>query len=97
MKCPWNKDLLTAQRDQLVNRYLPEAQTGVGIFVVGWYPPELWAQGDYRRSRLKAPTAVHLMEVLSEQAIELSAAGLSIKTVVMTVPRPSPTEPLSRV
>lgn len=89
VKCPWNDGVLTDQRDQLASRYLPEAHTGTGLFVVGWYPMELWTAHDYRLSRLKVQTAEELEEVLSAQAEELSAVGVSVKAVILTVPRPA--------
>ncbi|MCA1702457.1 MAG: hypothetical protein LC808_03990, partial [Actinobacteria bacterium] len=89
VKCPWNDSILSDQRHQLADRYLPEAQTDTGLFVVGWYPLELWSPGDYRLGKLKARTRAELERVLWAQAAELSAAGASVKTVILTVPHPA--------
>jgi len=96
VKCPWNDGVLTDQQDQLAGRYMPEAQTGTGLFVVGWYPPELWSSGDYRRGKLKVRTSGELQRVLSKQAAELSAAGVFLKTVILIVPRPATRQVTSR-
>ncbi|MFG2544053.1 hypothetical protein ACGFOM_16600 [Streptomyces sp. NPDC048594] len=40
--------------EAMSGRYLPEAGTDVGIYIVGWYPIELWnATGDNRKTQAK--------------------------------------------
>ena len=89
VKCPWNSGLLTDQRGQLAARYLPEAQAGSGIYAVGWFPPELWFEGDYRKDNLAKPTAQELSDILSEQASEICKTGISVRTIVLVIPRPA--------
>ncbi|NGO13358.1 hypothetical protein G5C60_38625 [Streptomyces sp. HC44] len=43
VKGSWNPGLATSQAEQLAGRCFPEAMTDVGIYLVGWYPVELWA------------------------------------------------------
>ena len=49
VKGNWNPGLLTDQIDQLATRYLAEAATDHGLYVVGWYPVELWTTEGRRR------------------------------------------------
>lgn len=94
VKGSWNRDVLTAQRDQLALRYLPEAQTGVGLYVVGWYPKELWDPADYRRGRVAKATREELFAELSAQASEIrSTTAVVVTPVVLAVPRPAPNGP----
>ncbi|WP_206797168.1 hypothetical protein [Amycolatopsis sp. MtRt-6] len=43
IKGSWHTAVSTAQRDQLANRYLPAETTDAGVYVVGWYPIDLWS------------------------------------------------------
>jgi len=89
VKGSWNRDVLTAQHDQLARRYLPEAGTGTGLYVVGWYPTELWHESDYRRSQVRTPTSDELLRTLSAQAEVINRSeGLLVASVVLVVPRP---------
>jgi len=56
VKGSWNADLMTSQDEQLVSRYLPEVGADAGIYIVGWYPIELWDAPDYRRSTARKHT-----------------------------------------
>src|SRR5690349_6374434 len=55
VKGPWNRGLFEDQRTQLADRYLDEAASRIGIYVVGWFPLAHWtatAVTDGRRSRV---------------------------------------------
>jgi hypothetical protein len=90
VKCAWNQEVPTALRDQLAVRYLPEAQTSVGIYLVGWYPPDQWTdEGDYRRRRVKDLTAEILSETLNPQALDVAAElSVRITPLVIKISRP---------
>ncbi|WP_406362604.1 hypothetical protein OID55_35660 [Streptomyces sp. NBC_00715] len=90
VKGSWNPGLTTAQEEQLVGRYLPEAQTDVGIYLVGWYPVELWdAKGDSRRTQAKKQEHATLLADLQDQADHLAQAGsVHLRPMVITIPRP---------
>ncbi|MCI4044021.1 hypothetical protein [Streptomyces sp. TRM75563] len=90
VKGAWNDEVLTAQEEQLSGRYLPEARTDAGIFLVGWYPIELWdAVGDKRRTQAKKLAPDTLLSDLQTQATRLSqAASVHLRPLVLTVPRP---------
>jgi hypothetical protein len=90
VKGPWNKDLMADQRQQLAQRYLPEAQTSMGIYLVGWYPLDLWTdEKDYRRSRATMFDRSQLLADLQAQANSIRVE-LSMQTtpLLLDVPRP---------
>nr|BFE51183.1 hypothetical protein GCM10017745_46100 [Saccharothrix mutabilis subsp. capreolus] len=55
IKPTWNRDLLQSQEIQLVRRYLPEANTDTGIYLVGYYPLDQWTAQDYRKTHARKP------------------------------------------
>jgi hypothetical protein len=90
IKPTWNRDLTTSQETQLVRRYLPEANTDTGIYLVGHYPLDQWTAQDYRKTDAKkVPTDI--LTQLQDQARRLNRE-LSIHTTpfIMTIPRPQP-------
>jgi hypothetical protein len=92
IKGPWNKALMTDQQGQLAERYLPEANTRTGIYLIGWYPLHLWTDDiDYRRNRVKNLDRDKLAADLESQANQIHAE-LAVDTtpVLLTIPRPHP-------
>ncbi|MFJ5219997.1 hypothetical protein ACIP98_35550 [Streptomyces sp. NPDC088354] len=90
VKGAWNTGVSTAQEEQLAGRYLPEAGTDAGIYLVSWYPIDLWnATGDKRKTEAKKLNPDTLLADLQGQAARLSEAGsVHLRPVVITVPRP---------
>ncbi|MFF9000443.1 hypothetical protein ACF1GW_13680 [Streptomyces achromogenes] len=90
VKGSWNDEVPTAQAEQLAGRYLPKAGTDAGIYIVGWYPIDLWdATGDSRKTRAKKLQLDTLLVELQDQAASLSqAGGLHLRPMVINVPRP---------
>ncbi|XUM02945.1 hypothetical protein ACQ86F_05340 [Streptomyces venezuelae ATCC 10712] len=90
VKGSWNDEVPTAQREQLVGRYLPEAGTDAGIYIVGWYPIDLWtATGDSRKTQARKLQPDKLLVDLLDQAAILSQAGdVHVRPMVINVPRP---------
>ncbi|MEV4876860.1 hypothetical protein [Streptomyces cyaneofuscatus] len=90
VKGSWNDEVPTAQAEQLAGRYLPEAGTDAGIYIVGWYPIELWdATGDKRKTQAKKLQLDTLLVHLLDQASSLSQAGaVRVRPMVINVPRP---------
>ncbi|MFJ7063388.1 hypothetical protein ACIQVA_38015 [Streptomyces microflavus] len=81
----------SAQEEQLAGRYLPEAMTDVGIYLVGWYPLDLWTAeiGTSRRNAAKKWQASTLLAHLQEQAAELTLAEpIQLCPVVINIPHP---------
>lgn len=71
VKGAWNGDIKTAQRDQLAGRYLPEAATDQGLYVVAWFPLDLWSDHDYRRRQVPRIGAQGLRQKLKQQSEEI--------------------------
>lgn len=94
IKGSWHEAVLTAQRDQLANRYLPAEKTDAGVYVVGWYPIDLWTAQDSKpksnAKKLKGSEA--LLEALSDQAAEIfDDQGRRTLPYVLTIARAAPT------
>jgi hypothetical protein len=90
IKGPWNRELMTAQRDQLAKRYLPETNTDTGIYLVPWYSLDQWTdERDYRRARVRNLERDHLLRELQDQAREiLTELSSSIEVLLLDIPRP---------
>lgn len=90
LKGCWNRDIATAQETQLADRYLPKVTTDVGIYLVGWYPIELWdATRDPRKTQAKKSTRDTLLADLQGQGASLSKArAIQLRPMVITIPRP---------
>jgi hypothetical protein len=81
----WNKALESDQRSQLAERYLPEAQAGTGIYLVGWFPTELWSDiGDWRLTETRKITPADLDATLLEQA-QAILTELQVRTIPLRV------------
>lgn len=88
VKPTWNRDLLKSQETQLVRRYIPEANTDTGIYLVGHYPLEQWTAHDYRKiDARKVPQDVLVQ--LRDQARQLNDE-LNVHTTpfVLAISRP---------
>lgn len=94
LKGSWNDEVLTAQDDQLAARYLPEAKTNVGLYIVGWYPLDQWDSNDGPRKKAKRhKSAEELGQALRQQADEIrDDRALLVRPVVLTIPRPAPND-----
>ncbi len=90
VKGSWNKEVPTSQAEQLAGRYLPDAGTDIGIYMVGWYPIKLWdVTGDNRKTQAKKLQMCTLRVHLLDQAASLSqAGGVHVRLVVINIPRP---------
>lgn len=75
IKCSWNKGILHAQRTQLANRYLPEAASTAGIYLVGWYPLEPWDTEDPNKTAAARHSKQSLLGDLNLQAEDITASG----------------------
>jgi hypothetical protein len=96
IKGSWNPDLELAQRDQLAARYLPDANTDSGVYVVGWYPLDLWtATRDSRKTAASRHDRSRLEADLTQQATEI-VSELSVRVVPLLIDVPRPHSPASR-
>lgn len=93
IKGSWNRDLLTSQDTQLVARYLVDAGTETGIYLVGWYPLQLWSQNvqDARRAEANRRTPEELDPHLANQAKQIhEATGKRTIPIRIQIERPAP-------
>ncbi|MEV6621923.1 hypothetical protein AB0M83_06780 [Amycolatopsis sp. NPDC051106] len=93
IKGSWHEEVLTAQRTQLADRYLPAEKTDAGVYVVGWYPIDQWnAEDSNRRAKAaKLPVAEELLETLRGQAAEiLEKEGRQTLPYVLKIGRAMP-------
>jgi len=77
----WNRDLDTAMKDQLVDRYMRDTPCEHGMYVVGWFYCEAWT--DETRKTACRVTKEELEEALSRQAAELSVDGRMLEAFVL--------------
>ncbi|MGD0949573.1 MAG: hypothetical protein ABSA52_19370 [Candidatus Binatia bacterium] len=70
----WNRDLKTAMKTQLLERYLAENQCDHGLYVVGWFLCPYWDDGDPRKAQARRhfPSIESCREFLDAQPRDLS-------------------------
>ncbi|PBC45342.1 hypothetical protein CJ177_46375 [Rhodococcus sp. ACPA1] len=90
VKGAWNPGVMTSQEDQLAARYLPEVRTDSGIYLVGWFPVELWDDPeDRRKTEAKKHPPEAMLADLRKQSMRLSQTGsVDLRPIVLTIPRP---------
>ncbi len=79
----WNKGVLTAMQDQLVDRYLHENSCGHGLYLVGWFLCEQWDETDSRKKAVSQSDIEQLRTKLNTQAKGLSQNGNIIEAFVL--------------
>jgi hypothetical protein len=92
VKGAWNRDVLSAQREQLAKRYLPEVSTDQGVYVVAWFPMQQWTDvGDDRRRRVPKVDDDVLLQQLEQQSEEIwTDLQVVTQPLVISFPRSSP-------
>ncbi len=79
----WNRELFSAMKTQLVDRYLKENQCQHGLYVVGWFNCDQWDDRDRRKGKSPKLSVAETQEKLDKQAAELSQDSLLVKAVVL--------------
>lgn len=88
VKGSWNIDLIAAQTSQLADRYLPDAPSSVGVYLVGWYSLAGWTKrSDYRRRAVKDLDPDELLSTLQEEARKLEPRGLQVLPFLLRIDR----------
>src|SRR5207245_124218 len=82
-KGSWNRELRTAMKSQLVDRYLWENRCRSGLYLVGWFNCDAWDADDSRRADAGAWTTAEARAFLEEQAAQLSTGNMDIRAVVL--------------
>jgi predicted NACHT family NTPase len=76
----WHKEILTAMKTQLLDRYLKESDCRHGLYLVGWFYCEQW---DKRGKKARKNNIEELRRELDAQSLALSRDGIQIKAVVI--------------
>lgn len=76
----WNKEILTAMKTQLFDRYLNESDCRYGLYLVGWFHCDQW---DKRGKEAQKNNIEELQRELNTQSRALSNDGIQIKAFVI--------------
>jgi len=79
----WHKELNTAMKTQLVDRYLMDNPCQYGMYLVGWFNCDQWDDDDYRKKGCPKYSIDKARKQFDAQAAELSQQGTRIKAFVM--------------
>ena len=79
----WHKELDTAMKTQLVDRYLKDNPCQHGMYLVGWFNCDQWDYKDYRKKGGPQCSIDETRDRFDIQAAELSQQGKLIKAFVM--------------
>ncbi len=92
VKGTWNRELMTAQRDQLAAYYLREGDTGTGLYVVAQFPLEDWDDDrDQRKRTAGRQDTDELVDALEEQAATIeNELGRTTVPYILRIARPRP-------
>jgi hypothetical protein len=92
VKANWSPDLRDAQREQLAGRYLGEAGTDTGLYVIGWFGVDLWtAEWDRRRSQARGRDSEETLRQLEEQALAIEVESSQyVRPCLVPIPRSHP-------
>jgi hypothetical protein len=95
----WHREVKTAMKDQLLDRYLADNDGRHGLYVVGWFSLDSWSESDKRRKQVRFPNRESLEACMAKQAQALSNNGHLIQASVMdfSVRTPAPKARPSRI
>ena len=68
VKGSWNRELMIALKDQLIDQYLCPVGLRHGIYLVGWFDSERWDPADERRNTTRRLDQAVVRRELEEQA-----------------------------
>jgi hypothetical protein len=89
VKGSWNPSVLTAMKDQLVDRYLDPHRIQNGLFVVGRYDCPLWRKGAKRARSARLGSVDALSTTLSAQAAAVTNAIRLVGAMVLDTSLPA--------
>jgi hypothetical protein len=79
----WNRELSTAMKTQLVDRYLIDQHHRHGLYLVGWFLSDRWDPDDHRRGATPKWTVDEARDRLGKQADELSQRDHEVRGYVL--------------
>jgi predicted NACHT family NTPase len=84
----WHSELETAMGNQLVGKYLQDNQCPYGLYLVGWFACDKWAD-EYRKNKSPKYTIEQAQSHFEEQAKEVAGrskiSGLILRSYVLDV------------
>lgn len=83
VKGSWNRELQTAMKTQLKDRYLQNNHCQHGLYLVGWFNCDQWDKKDYRKAEAHKLTLHEAEERFDAQARDLSGDGIHIETLML--------------
>ena len=83
VKGSWNRELETAMKTQLKDRYLRNNHCQYGLYLVGWFNCDQWDAQDYRRRDVLNLTLDEAKQKFSTQASELSLNSSHIEAFLL--------------
>jgi hypothetical protein len=86
VKGSWNKKLLPSIQSQLVDRYMNDLHTNIGLYVVAWFDPQSWTSesDESRKSAARKWTSIqHLRDKLDDERRRQAERGRTISTIVL--------------
>lgn len=79
----WNKEIHTAMKLQLKDRYLKDSKCTHGIYLIGWFNCDLWDKTDPNYKQSQKISIENARKMYSDQASELSNTAIHIKAFVL--------------
>lgn len=79
----WHREVKTAMKTQLVERYLADNTSPYGLHLVGWFYCKQWDNQDQRKNKTPKLTIDEAKEIFEEQAKKLSSDGNIVRTYVL--------------
>lgn len=83
VKGSWHKDLKTAMKSQLVDRYLLRNSCRHGLYLVGWFRCSAWDSMDSRFKKHLKWSLAEAAKELDGQATGLSSGDVRIRSLVL--------------
>jgi len=79
----WHRELMTAMRTQLRDRYLADNPSPFGLYLVGWYACSQWDAEDHRKSDTPKLTRADACANFELQAAALSSDQAHLRAFVL--------------
>lgn len=79
----WNPELLSAMKDQVLDRYLKDNACQCGLYVVVWFDPEGWDAKDHRQNSTAKLSKAEVTTILGNQAKELTRDGIRLEALIL--------------
>lgn len=85
LKGQWHRELKTAMKTQLFDRYMTDYDCQYGLYVVGWFDCPAWDDQDKRRRNRWKWDMNEALRFFHKQSKKLSQEGVVIKVAMMNM------------